>query len=1035
MRTVKVSSTPLVLSFLLFLWVGTLGHGAELTIADHGYMERYFDNQHCWCAVSVKDGSGEFITGLSLADFELTESIVSPTTGTISGPETIDIAAQIDPEHSEAGFWETSVGGMPLDVVFLVDVTASMEDDMQGIKAQANAFIDRLIANHIDFRMAALAFQTVPNQMDIVPFYGPMEVERLREGIEHEFYAAGENWRPSVAYDALLLTPWLGFREEAQKLVVAITDVVPQTVYGTFWHPVDCTAATLSAAKLFLEAYPDLTLYYSQSPFEHVDYEYYMDPSMNPRAGDGGSGFYALESRGLAQQLAWPFAQSEIPLATQSVDDSRHLLVWESSLPRPDEIGDATLQVTVRFTNPNSPDETVETSYTEPLERERHDLVLNMIGELGQPVDETYPEFWYMTSDRPIWMWVSRDAGPGQYTIGDVPAGKYFVEVRDGGNHPYEYESLRYIADLDLSVPPEGQTLDVSVAIADRQAALMKARGLVADLAAWEVADRPFEEFAAEANAWLDTLDEQGMAWEDMVALKRFYIALSGYANMSYYAERQTQGAVDNFDEIVTDLSNIIAKVEEIQDTVEQDWEEALAEGLLDTLYRLLGAGEVVALKEAVEAGVQELLEYAENRLIPEVKKEIINQIPPVSNHELIKNFLLLLVCGDWDDWESVMATTGELCVNEVIDNVLAEMGQALFDDAFDAIEPDTPLEQVIADQVEAIISALFDGGGFEGIADELEAFEQDIGDHVLDDSGDHRADVIAAVNNVFDDLRNEMAPGLARDFVLALVRELVLAAVPTVQDNGPLPPSLNYDIEDSRVAQAIVRHCLYQVVLRDLYVEHAEVALFETLERAKFYRPEGEERYDWEVDMAEDFFDYRNLMGPLAEEDGFAWKAQERQEPMVEWAETLEELVSILEPLNSALNAIADAYFGSGLGDTADAVKGLIIALDSFQVLNRAIEFGLKVQCLDIFGEQVQPLYLAVFPEEVIGGDVDGNDIVNAVDVQFVINAVLGMNPSWSFDVNKDGKFDAVDVQLVVKAALGLDILDDKHARIYAPL
>lgn len=53
---------------------------------------------------------------------------------------------------------------------------------------------------------------------------------------------------------------------------------------------------------------------------------------------------------------------------------------------------------------------------------------------------------------------------------------------------------------------------------------------------------------------------------------------------------------------------------------------------------------------------------------------------------------------------------------------------------------------------------------------------------------------------------------------------------------------------------------------------------------------------------------------------------------------------------------------------------------------------------------------------------DVNGDGIVNALDVQLVINASLGIDvrPAEP-DVNGDGRVDAVDVQRVVNAALGL--------------
>ena len=59
------------------------------------------------------------------------------------------------------------------------------------------------------------------------------------------------------------------------------------------------------------------------------------------------------------------------------------------------------------------------------------------------------------------------------------------------------------------------------------------------------------------------------------------------------------------------------------------------------------------------------------------------------------------------------------------------------------------------------------------------------------------------------------------------------------------------------------------------------------------------------------------------------------------------------------------------------------------------------------------------------VPGDVDGNGIVNAIDVQLVINAALGLpiNPSFNADIDGNGVINAIDVQLVINAALGVNI------------
>jgi len=54
--------------------------------------------------------------------------------------------------------------------------------------------------------------------------------------------------------------------------------------------------------------------------------------------------------------------------------------------------------------------------------------------------------------------------------------------------------------------------------------------------------------------------------------------------------------------------------------------------------------------------------------------------------------------------------------------------------------------------------------------------------------------------------------------------------------------------------------------------------------------------------------------------------------------------------------------------------------------------------------------------------GDINGDGVVNAIDVQLVINAALGMDTSpYNADINGDSVVNAVDVQLVINAALGI--------------
>jgi len=58
--------------------------------------------------------------------------------------------------------------------------------------------------------------------------------------------------------------------------------------------------------------------------------------------------------------------------------------------------------------------------------------------------------------------------------------------------------------------------------------------------------------------------------------------------------------------------------------------------------------------------------------------------------------------------------------------------------------------------------------------------------------------------------------------------------------------------------------------------------------------------------------------------------------------------------------------------------------------------------------------------------GNINGDEDINAVDVQLVINAVLGLDIGEVVaDINANGATNAVDVQLVINAVLGLNIED----------
>jgi hypothetical protein len=69
----------------------------------------------------------------------------------------------------------------------------------------------------------------------------------------------------------------------------------------------------------------------------------------------------------------------------------------------------------------------------------------------------------------------------------------------------------------------------------------------------------------------------------------------------------------------------------------------------------------------------------------------------------------------------------------------------------------------------------------------------------------------------------------------------------------------------------------------------------------------------------------------------------------------------------------------------------------------------------------ELENVDLILNPISTSSEDVNGSGAIDAVDVQLVINAALGLGSEFDCDIDNNANVDAVDVQLVINAALGL--------------
>jgi hypothetical protein len=96
-------------------------------------------------------------------------------------------------------------------------------------------------------------------------------------------------------------------------------------------------------------------------------------------------------------------------------------------------------------------------------------------------------------------------------------------------------------------------------------------------------------------------------------------------------------------------------------------------------------------------------------------------------------------------------------------------------------------------------------------------------------------------------------------------------------------------------------------------------------------------------------------------------------------------------------------------------------LPLGVYTAVGNATDYVTSSSTKTLSSHSIVPVDLSMTAESNVG-DVDGNGIVNAIDVQLTINAALGLDAQgFNADLDGNGSVDAVDVQLVINAALDL--------------
>jgi hypothetical protein len=161
----------------------------------------YWEQSYLWASVSVKDSKGNWVTGLSLNNFSLSEALINSTGHVIQERLITFDKPGYDCQFEGDGFWERSVTSEKLDIVFLIDMTGSMEEEMPVIHSELHEFVNRLQSEHVDFRIAIVKYEgstkgnypadSYGSWTATMPFRGVMEIKEIHQWLDNVQLSGG----------------------------------------------------------------------------------------------------------------------------------------------------------------------------------------------------------------------------------------------------------------------------------------------------------------------------------------------------------------------------------------------------------------------------------------------------------------------------------------------------------------------------------------------------------------------------------------------------------------------------------------------------------------------------------------------------------------------------------------------------------------------------------------------------------------------------------------------------------------------------
>lgn len=598
-----------------------------------------------WCSVTVKDSGGNFIRNLKVEDFTLKERAYGKNNELLS-QEIKTFKEQSNYKFNGTGFWEKSINSDRLDIAFFIDGTGSMGKHIDSIKQQLHRFMDRLLETGTDFRIFISMYETEDAPEWTISsyttrFFGPTMIEEIRKAIG-EIDTAGEWWNLTWGYDAFLWSLNLDWREDARKIVVIITDVYTDSVYGPNWYFSSGCVTSMSAVDLAIRE-RGIQLYYCQ-PDEDQMAKTELSESYSPKVNIKvkQSNFDQLaQKNSMVKKLSWPFDQSEIELKNLPVIDSKYYFAWVSDWSKQRFVERVEVEISLNKTG-----DSVSFSFyplqnpdgTRPYEMVRDvKLILKDESGLSMLSERNVSVYFYKVMgdlDRITIVRAMYQIGDknGLLPLGTVIPGWYYYILYTHGNVDYSYEQLGYTGTGWVQITKDGvKPGQITAYTLAKDIEIYRMLGLLQELENLDISTDRMKIFVNQSRDWLNQIKKDGVTLVEIEAIKGFNVGLGAIINCAGYAEVVQNRSTEDLVQVVQKMTNMLREAFKVAEKLESAMQIFLK---ITNLFIdiITGNWSGVTANLTIQEVVDRFVNYIKNELVNDIINTVEEKLLSVLN-------------------------------------------------------------------------------------------------------------------------------------------------------------------------------------------------------------------------------------------------------------------------------------------------------------------------------------------------------------------------------------------------------------------